>query len=91
MSDETQIEIKTRNDFQQEPPKASLPPTQKLAKVVWDDWFLLIVLGIALVATKWEILPKEDFGRAMFGILLIKATLSQGKGLNLDALPFLRK
>lgn len=86
----SEVEIKTRNDFQPELAKPSLPPTQKLAKDVWTDVFLLTLLCIALLATKWEIMTPADFGKAWFGILVVKA-MSSGKGISLDALPFISR
>ncbi len=94
MTFDPQDPIKGRNDFQPDVQimnKASLPPNQKLAKDVWGDVFLLTLAVISLLAARWDIIPKEDFGRVLFGILILKASLSTGKGISLDALPFMRK
>lgn len=86
------VEIKSRNDvWAEQAPKPSLPPTQKLAKDVWGDVFLLLLVGMALLGDKWGALDKGDFSKVLFIVLAIKATLSTGKGINLEALPFLRK
>jgi len=71
-----------------EPEKSSLPPTQKLAKDVWGDIFLLIVLLIALVAAKWSVITGESFDKVLLIILVIVAV---GRGIRLDNLPFLRR
>lgn len=83
-------EILSRNDVMSPPPN-SLPPNQKLVKDVWGDLFLIAMTGLALLAAKWEIMTTGDFGKAFFGVLFIKATMSTGKGISLDALPFMRK
>lgn len=88
-------DIRTRNDFEPalpEPPqKPTLPPTQKLAKSIWDDVFWWGVLGFALMAAKWELMTPADFGKAFFGVIFIKATMATGKGISLDALPFMKR
>lgn len=91
MSTDEEVDIKTRNDFPPELPKASLPPTQKLAKDVWGDLFLLAIVGLSLVSAKWGVMKAESFEKVVFGVLFIKATMLTGKGISLDALPFVRK
>lgn len=74
-----------------EPAKASLPPALKFGKDVWGDVFLLALVGLSLVAAKWDVMKAESFEKVVFGVLFIKATMITGKGISIDALPFMKR
>lgn len=70
-------------------PPPSLPPTQKLARDIWTDAVLLIILGIALGGAHIGVVSKESFEKALFGVLFILATKIAPKLA--DALPFMKR
>ena len=85
-------EVLSRNDMlEPEPPKQSLPPALKFGRDVWGDVFLLAIVGFSLLAAKWEVMKPESFEKVIFGVLFIKATMITGRGISLDALPFMKR
>ena len=78
-------DIQSRNDMLA-PPPPSLPPTQKLAKGIWEDVFLLALVGLGLLSAKWSLLTGDQFDKFIFSVLVVKATLATGKGVSVDAI-----
>jgi hypothetical protein len=73
------------------PKEASLPPKLKLGKFMWDDSVWIVVLALALLAAKWGVIKGEDFKEMLIGVGFVLATKTIGRGVSVDALPFMRR
>lgn len=91
MSDDDRSDYAVTPDAARPAKDTSLPPRLKLGKFMWDDSVWIVVLALALVAAKWGIIRGEDFKEMLIGVGFVLATKTIGRGVSVDALPFMRR